>query len=232
MSKIKQVYHAIRSHLHRSYNSFLNLFFRHNNLLWALYTAKRKGNKIILGDNIVFRNCKFDIKGTGNNIILGDNIIFGHCIFAINGTDNNIAIKDNCILGGLRIYIDSPGNRLVIGRNTIVNASKEQTTLFNPCEGGEIIIGDNCLFSNNIEMHTTDYHKIFIDGKRENGPQNITIGSHCWIGLQCLILKGTIVADNCIVGAKSLLNKKYDEPNSVIVGSPARIVKTNVTWDF
>lgn len=214
MSKIMQVFKsgccAIRLYLHRSRNFFLNLFFRHNNLLWALFIAKLKGNKIILGKNIKFRHCKFEINGTGNYI----------------------SIKDNCILSGLRIYVDSSRNRLVIGKNTIVNASKEQKTMFNPCEGGEILIGDNCLFSNNIEIHTTDYHKIFVHGRRENVPQNITIGSHCWIGLQCLILKGTTLADNCIVGARSLLNKKYDEPNSVIVGSPARIVKTNVTWNF
>ena len=208
---IKPVYYAIRSTcLYRSFNLFQNLFFRHNNLLWALIVSKFKGNQIILGNNIVFRYCKFEIHGTGN------------CI----------SIKDNCKLSGLRIYMNSGKNRLVIGKNTIVNASKDQRTLFNPCEGGEILIGDNCLFSNNIEIHTTDYHKIFINKRRENVPQNIVIGSHCWIGLQCLILKGTILADNSIVGAKSLLNKKYNESNTVIVGNPARIVKTNITWDF
>ena len=215
MSKIKQaikpVYYAIRStYLYRFLNLIQNYFFRHNNLLWAFFIAKLKGNQIVLGKNIVFRYCKFEIHGTGNYI----------------------SIKDNCKLSGLRIYMNSGKNRLVIGKNTIVNASKEQRTLFNPCEGGEIVIGDNCLFSNNIEIHTTDYHKIYINEKRENVPQNINIGSHCWIGLQCLILKGTILADDSIVGAKSLLNKKYNESNSVIVGNPARIVKTNITWDF
>ena len=123
-------------------------------------------------------------------------------------------------------------NKLVIGKNTVVNASKQQRTLFNPCEGGGIFIGDNCLFSNSIELHTTDYHKILVSGRRNNEPKDIYIGAHCWIGLQTLILKGTIIANNSIVGARSLLNKKYDEPNTIIVGNPARIVKSDVDWVF
>lgn len=61
-----------------------------------------------------------------------------------------------------------------------------------------------------------------------NIPQNVFIGSHCWIGLRCLILKGTKLADNTIVGANSLLNKDFYEPNSIIVGNPAHIVNSNV----
>jgi acetyltransferase-like isoleucine patch superfamily enzyme len=81
-------------------------------------------------------------------------------------------------------------------------------------------------------LHTTDYHKILEDGRYTNPPKNIHIGSHCWIGLQCLILKGTSIADNVIVGARSLLNKEFPESNAVIAGNPAGIVKRDVTWDF
>lgn len=121
---------------------------------------------------------------------------------------------------------------MYIGNSTIVNASKNQRTMFNPCNGGEIVIGEKCLFSNNIEIHTSDYHRIMVNGKQTNQTQNIVIGSHCWIGLQCLILKGTFIADNCIVGAKSLCNKRYESPNSIIAGNPARIIKSDVNWDY
>lgn len=202
-NSIKPIYIAL------NVNTFLNLFLRHNNLLWTIINARIKGNKLVFGRNVIFRYCKFEIYGTGNQIIIGD----------------------NCRLSGLRVYMCSGQNKLVIGKNTIVNASKEQRTSFNPCEGG-IFIGSNCLFSNNIELHTTDYHKILVSGQRKNGPKDICIGSHCWIGLQTLVLKGTGLADNCVVGAKSLLNKKYNEPNSVIVGNPAHIVKAHIGWAF
>ena len=213
MSRIKQIlkpfYYSVKSTcLFRIINMVQNILFRHNNLLITLLLARLKGNKITIGHNVVFRYCKFEIHGSRNEISIGN----------------------NCKLSGLRVYINSKRNRLEIGQNTIVNASKEQRTLFNPCEGGEIIIGEGCLFSNNIEIHTTDYHKIIVNETRLNPPQNIYIGAHSWIGLQCLILKGTKLADNTIVGAKTLLNKEFAEPNTIIAGNPGRVLKSNVNW--
>ena len=215
MNRIKQtlkpIYFSVKSTcMYRFVNMVLNILFRHNNFLVSLLLARCKGNKITIGRNVVFRYCKFEIHGSGNEISIGN----------------------DCNLSGLRIYINSHRNRIEIGQNTIVNASKEQRTLFNPCEGGEIVIGENCLFSNNIELHTTDYHKIMTNGTRSNPPQNIYIGNHCWIGLQSLILKGTKLADNSIVGAKRLLNKEFVEPNTIIAGNPGRVLKSNVNWSY
>ena len=143
-----------------------------------------------------------------------------------------VVIEDKCIIMGLKVYINSENNKLIIWKNTIINASKKQRTLFNPCNGCEIIIGEKCLFSNSVEIHTTDYHKILDDGICTNSPQSIYIGSHCWIGLQSLILKGTTIADNVVVGARSLVNRDVAESNVVVAGSPAKIVKRGVTWDY
>lgn len=208
--KIKPYYLAIKSTcIYHIFNTLSNLLFRHNNLIIALLSAKLKGNKIVLGRNVALRFCRFEIHGSGNHVVIGD----------------------NCNLRGLRIYIRGGGN-IQIGKNTKVNASKYQRTLFNPCNGGEIIIGEHCLFSNNIEIHTTDYHKIITDGTWTNVSENIVIGAHCWIGLQCLILKGTVIADNSIIGAKSLINKQFYESNVIIAGNPAKVIRRCVDWDF
>jgi len=45
-----------------------------------------------------------------------------------------------------------------------------------------------------------------------------------------LIPKGTKIRNNCVVGANSLLNKKYDYENVVIAGNPAKVVKENIVW--
>jgi len=45
------------------------------------------------------------------------------------------------------------------------------------------------------------------------------------------IFKGAKVSDNSIVGANSVINKKFVEENVVIAGNPAKIIKRGVNWD-
>lgn len=57
----------------------------------------------------------------------------------------------------------------------------------------------------------------------------VSIGAHNWIGNRVTIMKGTRTPDYTIVGAGSLVNKKYDIPeNSLLVGTPAKLVKTGI----
>ncbi len=76
---------------------------------------------------------------------------------------------------------------------------------------------------------------IFLTTSHERGPlerragklvaQDVVIGSGAWLGARVTALPGTRVGAGCIVGANSLLNDDYP-PNTVIVGTPARVVRT------
>ena len=70
-----------------------------------------------------------------------------------------------------------------------------------------------------------------LNGKRINQAKDVVIGNHVWTGQQVTILKGTIIADDCILGACSLLTGKNYPTNCVIAGNPAKVVKTEVTWN-
>lgn len=100
------------------------------------------------------------------------------------------------------------------------------------CEGKTILIGDDCMFSHDIAFRTTDSHSIIdAHGKRQNKAKDIVIGKHVWIGLECLILKGCTIPDNCIVGAKSLVSASLEiKENSIVAGNPARVIKENINW--
>ena len=98
-----------------------------------------------------------------------------------------------------------------------------------------ITIGDNCLFSFGILMRPSDGHTVYdlntkkIYNRAAGG--GIVIGNHVWIGMRCSILKNTFLADDIVVGACSLLNKKFILTNCVIAGIPAKIKKQNISWD-
>ena len=57
-----------------------------------------------------------------------------------------------------------------------------------------------------------------------NTSKPIYIGKNVWIGLNATILKGTIIGDNCIVSAGSIVKGEFP-CNSIITGNPAKIVK-------
>ena len=185
------------------------MFFRRNNLLsFLIRYSFFYQNKIRLGKGCIICDCEF------------------FCKFW-----NVLIIEDDCKLQGLRVFMNSEGNELIIGKGWIVNADRKQRTFFNVCGGSKIEIGKDCLFSNLIEIHTTDYHKILKDGVLQNAAEPVVIGDHCWIGLQSLILKGGVLKDNVVVGARSLVTKSFDESKIIIAGIHARIVKRGITWN-
>lgn len=90
-------------------------------------------------------------------------------------------------MDGVTFWLEEDdNNHIEIGANTTIE-SKAQLAA---CEGTKILIGDDCMFSHDIYVRTTDSHSI-IDacGQRINEAKSIIIGHHVWVGMQCLILK-------------------------------------------
>ncbi len=54
-----------------------------------------------------------------------------------------------------------------------------------------------------------------------------TIGDNCLVGMGATILNRAVIGDNCVVGANALVTEgKTFAPNSLIVGAPARAIRT------
>ena len=76
-------------------------------------------------------------------------------------------------------------------------------------DGNPTIIGDD----------VTVGHKVMLHG--------CTIEDGCLIGMNATILDGAVIGKGSIVGANSLVtSNKVFPPNSLIMGSPAKVVKT------
>ena len=110
--------------------------------------------------------------------------------------------------------------------------SSEENLFLAACESKKISIGNDCMFSNKVQLRTSDSHSILDENtKRINPGNDIEIGNHVWIGTEVIVLKGATIPENCIVGARSIVTSSLNaSPNSMITGMPARVVKTNINW--
>ena len=124
---------------------------------------------------------------------------------------------------GCRVSVN-PKSNLRFGDSVCITAN---TTII--CKRS-ISIGDGCLVSWNVQIMDTDFHKLYEDGVHSNNDKPIEFGQKVWINSNCLILKGSQVSDGCVIGAGSILNRKYETKNALIVGNPAHICKENIKW--
>lgn len=77
----------------------------------------------------------------------------------------------------------------------------------------------------------TDSHTILDMQKNKiNENKEIIIGDHVWIGCRSIILKGTKIPDNSIIGAGSLVTKELQNENTIFTGNPIKAIKSDISW--
>lgn len=67
-------------------------------------------------------------------------------------------------------------------------------------------------------------HSINLEECRQSSAP-ITIGDYCFVGTNCVILGDSSLPDYSVLGAKSLLNKKYSDIYYLYAGVPAKPIK-------
>lgn len=90
----------------------------------------------------------------------------------------------------------------------------------------KIEIGNDFLCAWGVFITDSDWHQI----NDQPHQSDVSIGNHVWIANNSSVLKGTTIQDNCIVASNSkLINKAYP-PDSMIAGTPAKVVKSDISW--
>lgn len=158
--------------------------------------------------------------------------IFNRSKIKINGNNNHVVIKPtkSCIYS-IKVMNMKDNNKLYIGENFYQTGllKIDYTCLSNM----SVIIGDNCMFGQNISFMLSDWHKIYDleSGKRLNIPRNgISIGDNVWIARNVEILKNVSIPNNTVIATGSIVTKSFDKEHTILGGVPAKIIKQNVFW--
>lgn len=167
-----------------------------------------ENNVVEISEHAKFTQSAIVLSGDNGKIELGSGVYHDICIKTFDGIHQSVKI----------------GNNFSCCYNVSVTVNESYTSL---------IIGDGCMLSSNISIWPTDCHAMLNKGVGQayNLAKPIIIGNHVWIGYNIIITKGTVIPDNCVIGAGAVVSGKFTEPNTVIAGNPAKVVRTNIDWN-
>ena len=198
-------------------------------------TKKKYNNKIVLvrkdGSLRLFpkiSGVEFIINGKNNTVEFEEPVPeFTNCKVIINGDNSNFIIKksnyglwNTCF----KLYTNST---IKIGEDFSCAGA-----LFECSSGRNIVIGNDCMFSDHIYLRTDDGHTI-VDcetGKPLNEPKDINIGNHVWACYSATFLKGAKVLNDCVIAAYAIINKELNVSSSIITGISGR-GRGNISWN-
>lgn len=136
---------------------------------------------------------------------------------------------------GRSFKMRSRGIRFPVGKNTRISNGRnlkfdvsslnifQQPGCFYQNYEAMIKIGKDVHIAGNVGIITQNHNPQNPDEHLPAKP--VTIGNHCWIGMNAVILPGVVLGDYTTVGAGSVVTHSFDG-HCVIGGNPARVIKT------
>ena len=183
------------------------------------YKLAMKATGVKYGKNLLLKGAPFIYNKKGAELTIGDNVTIKSSFLS-----NLVGLYSKTI-----IVTRTPGAYIRIGNNVGMSG----VTIY--ARKG-IEIGENTAIGGNTKILDNDFHPIEAETRNKllqdkNGGDSdlvpskpIKIGKNCFIGCNAIILKGTELGDGCVVGAGAVVSGKF-EPDSVIVGNPARAIR-------
>lgn len=181
-------------------------------MLGACYKILLKMTKVQYGKNLILKGIPIIFNKKNADLKIGNN-----CVIKSSLLSNLVGLYSRTI-----IVTRVEGATINIGNNVGISGA----TIY--ARKG-IFIGDNTNIGGNVKILDNDFHPIeaedrLLDKKEKIGCAEISIGRNCFIGCNALILKGTKIGDNSVVGAGAVVCGQYPA-NCVIAGNPAKIIR-------
>lgn len=127
------------------------------------------------------------------------------------------------LIGGqnyMSFYVGKEG-RLLLGDNVGISNSSVVCMDSIEIKNGVLIGGDCKIYD--TDFHSLDY-EVRVGGNDIAKTKPIVIEENVFIGTGCIVLKGSFIGKNTIVGAGSVVSGHL-ESNSVYVGNPIRKIR-------
>jgi acetyltransferase-like isoleucine patch superfamily enzyme len=175
-------------------------------------------------------NSRINIIGDNNSISILSNSVLCNTNIIIFGNNHSLLVEENIMIKEAVIRFEDFGSNIKIGKNTTI----ESVLLACTEPHKTILIGSDCMFSENVQIRTGDSHTIYEtnnnnEKKAINPARDIVIGDHVWLAANVVVLKGVKIGNNTVIGIGTIVTQDVQE-DSVCAGIPAKVIKTNTNW--
>lgn len=127
----------------------------------------------------------------------------------VDGMSSRLTINNANILSSTLLQAD--GGNLYIGKNVFINRN------CNIVAQKYIMIDDECTIGPNVCIYDHDH---VLGKKRLENEQfkraDIIIGKRVWIGANVIILRGTRIGDDCVIGAGAIVKGNIPSNKMVV----------------
>lgn len=166
--------------------------------------------------------------GGKDNVIDIASWCHGNLLILINGSYNHVHVGKNVHFGPkCAIQIDGNNCEVYIADDTTFTRQ-----IHLACEAGKTLrIDEDCMFSYNIVVRTSDSHTIYdvTEKKKLNHPADVNICKHVWVGPNVTIGKGVNIGEGSIVASNSVVTHVCPK-NSLLAGIPTQVKRENISW--
>ncbi|HXE14776.1 MAG TPA: hypothetical protein VN633_21800 [Bryobacteraceae bacterium] len=159
-------------------------------------------------------------RAPGSEIRIGDG-----CKFISAFSANSHGVTRPCFLSAI-----SPGSTIELGAScglsgTIIAAATKVVLGDRVQCGANTLITDNDAHSLDAAQRRMEIEGTLPRGANHNVSKPVIIHDDVWLGMGVTVLKGVEIGARSVIGAGSLVTKSIP-PDSLAVGSPARVIKT------
>ena len=177
---------------------------------WARWCLLASG--VNYGRNLKIYSSSIVVRHFNSSIDIGDNVTILN-----SSIENPAGIAHKSVLA-----TPVSGAKIVIGNNVGISGAVI-------CANSLIVIKNNVLIGIGARIYDTDFHSIDrlkrrIDDQGSILVSPVLIEDDVWIGAHALILKGVTIGEGAIVAAGAVVVHDV-APNTVVGGSPARLLK-------
>ena len=162
---------------------------------------------------IPYKNAVIEITKTAKIYVESGDIEIGCDVLRKSHEETRIRLGENAIWaskGGCKI---SYGSTIEVLNNAVLNSDYFTMNCNSVLVSAKRIdIGRDVMLGRNVVIYDSDFHTLIgKNGEVLNPSASVKIENHVWLGTNVMVLKGTIIGKNSVVGANTIVKKKIPE---------------------